>query len=402
MKKDELMKLVEKHAEHTIALRRDIHAHPELSEHEERTSKLVQEELKRLGIPYETYDGYTAVVGLIHGAGEGPVIGLRADMDALPILEERTELPFCSQNDGVMHACGHDVHTSTLLGAAAVLKDLAPKLNGTVKLLFQPAEEAGNKGASYFIKQGCLENPKVDKIFAFHVDASKEWGTLGTRVGAYNAASDKFYVTVLGKSSHGTKPELGIDALYVACQIVLAVYSMMGRRINGLDKVSINVGKLHGGNTHNIVCDRAEFVISLRTVDKRMREFMHQEIRALIEGIAAANRAKLEINEVYGCSSVMNEEASVELIHGVSDWLLGKDAYIPNPDPIMGSEDFSAYGDAGVPGAMYDLGVRNTEKGMTAPIHNSMFCPDERAIPIGMAMQAGIVYKLLSAEGLEE
>ena len=402
MKKAELLKLVEKHTEHTVALRRDIHAHPELSEKEFRTSKLVQAELERLGIPCQTWDDDTAVVGLIKGAEDGPVIALRADMDALPIEEERTELPFRSQNPGVMHACGHDVHTTVQLGAAAVLKELAPKLKGTVKLIFQPAEEAGTHGAAFLVKRGCLENPKVDKIFGIHVDAVRQWGQLGTKAGAINAASDMFEVTVLGKSTHGTKPEHGIDALYVACQMVLAVYGMVARRLNGLDKVSVNVGKMSGGTAHNIVCDKAEFGISLRTVDNKIREYMHKEIRHLLEGIAAANRAQVEIKESYGCSSQFNDEECVELIHQVSDLLWGKDAYTTNPDPAMGSEDFSAYCEGGTPGGMWELGVGNAELGMTAPLHNGMFCPDERAIPIGMAMQAGIVYQLLSAEGLEE
>lgn len=402
MTRVELMALVDKHTEHTIELRRDIHAHPELSEQEFRTRKVVCDELDRLGIPYQTWEDDNGVIGLIEGGGDGPVIALRADMDALPIQEGRTELPFCSQNPGVMHACGHDVHTTVQLGATAVLKELAPKLKGAVKLIFQPAEEAGTHGAAFLVKRGCMENPKVDKIFGIHVDDVREWGTLGTKAGAINAASDLFEVTVLGKSTHGTKPERGIDAMYVACQMVLAVYSMVARRLNGLDKVSVNVGKLNGGTAHNIVCDKAEFGISLRTVDNRVRAYMHEEIRALLEGIATANRATVEIKESYGCSSQFNDEECVELIHQVSDFLWGKDAYSTNPDPAMGSEDFSAYCESGTPGSMWELGVRNTERGWTAPLHNMMFCPDERAIPIGMAMQAGIVYQLLSEDGLKE
>lgn len=401
MNKAELFALVEKYTEHTITLRRDIHANPELSDQEFRTSKVVCAELERLGIPYERWDDHTAVIGLIQGGEEGPVIALRADMDALPITEGRSELPFASQNPAVMHACGHDVHTTIQLGAAAVLKELAPKLKGSVKLIFQPAEEGGSHGAAFLVKQGCLEAPKVDKVFGIHVDDVRECGTLGTKAGAINSASDLFEVTVRGKSTHGTKPERGIDALYVACQMVLAVYSMVARRLNGLDKVSVNVGKMSGGAAHNIVCEVATFGISLRTVDKRIRTYMHEEIRALLEGIAAANRAQVEISERYGCSSQFNDATCVDLVHQVSDCLWGPEAYSTDEDPSMGSEDFSAYCEGGIPGAMWALGVRNSEKGWTAPLHNGMFCPDERSIPIGMAMQAGIVYQLLSEEGLE-
>lgn len=401
MKKQELLSLVERKKERAIALRRQIHADPELSGKEYRTAALVQGELDRLQIPYRTWSDYTGVVGLIAGAAEGPVIALRADMDALPISEARTELPFCSQNPGVMHACGHDVHTAVLLGAAAVLKELAPRLHGSVKLLFQPSEECGPNGADQMVKRGCMQDPRVDRVFGLHVDDGRPCGALGTRAGAINASCDAFRIEVTGRSAHGTRPQNGVDAIYTACQMILSLYAMTARRLSALERVSVNVGTVSGGTASNIVADRAEFSISLRTVSEETRAYMHREIRQLLEDTARLNRAEVRISMREGARTQFNDAESVERIARMAELLYGKNAYTENADPSMGSEDFSAYCRDGTPGAMWELGVRNEEKGWTAALHNDRFCPDERAIPIGMAMQSAIVYSLLGADGME-
>lgn len=401
MKIQDFLALTDKKASRAVELRRNIHEYPELSGRELRTSELVRNELERLGIQYQSWPDYTGVVGVIPGAGDGPVIALRADMDALPILEKRTELPFCSKTPGVMHACGHDVHTAILLGAAAVLKELAPQLHGTVKLLFQPSEESDNLGAAHMVALGCMENPKVDKVFAIHVDDSRECGSLGTKVGAINSAADHFQVTVLGKSAHGTKPQKGVDAIYTACQMINNLYAMIPRRLSALESVSVNVGTIRGGTADNIICDKVEFGISLRTVSNEIRSYMHKEIQQMLKDTASLNHAKVEISLREGAGSQYNDGDCVDLINRVSDLLYGKGAYETNPSPSMGSEDFSEYCKDGTPGAMWELGVRNTEKGWTAPLHNDLFCPDEGSIPIGIAMQSAIVYELLSTDGLE-
>lgn len=402
MKRQDLLALADKKALRAVKLRRDIHEYPELSGQEFRTSELVRKELDRLDIQYQSWPDYTGVVGVIPGVSGGPVIALRADMDALPILEKRTELPFCSKNPGVMHACGHDVHTSILLGAAAVLKELAPKLHGTVKLLFQPSEESGDLGAARMVALGCMKNPKVDKVFGIHVDDARECGHLGTKAGAINSSSDHFQVTVLGKPAHGTKPQKGVDAIYTACQMINNLYAITSRRLSALECVSVNVGTIRGGTADNIICDKVEFGISLRTVSNEIRSYMHGEIRQLLEDTARLNHAKVGITLREGARSQYNDEDCVELIESVADLLYGKGVYGTNPAPAMGSEDFSEYCADGTPGALWELGVRNTEKGWTAPLHSDQFCPDERAISIGIAMQSAIVYALLSEEGLEK
>jgi len=401
MKKEELLSIVDKYAPRIVEIREDIHANPELSSQEFRTSRLVADELQKLGIEVKTWPDYTGVVGLIKGAEDGPVIALRADMDALPILEERTELPFCSRNPGVMHACGHDVHTTVQLGAAAVLKELAPKMKGSVKLIFQPAEEATGMGAGHFISLGCLENPHVDQIFAIHVTDAAEWGHNGTKYGITNSAPDVFSVTVHGVSSHGTRPQKGVDALYTACQMITALYGMTNRRLSALQTVSVNVGKFHSGTASNIIADKAEFDISLRTIEPISRKLMHEEIIHLLKSVAKLNHAEVEINERYGCPSQVNDKDCVDAIVGASDWLYGEGKFSLYDEVSMGSEDFSEYGATGIPSAMWELGVANLEKGWTAPLHNSKFCADERAIPIGMAMQAAIIYSILGQDGLE-
>ena len=402
MRKNELLGIAERKALRAIEIREDIHSHPELSGEEKRTCAVVKDELERLGIEVSIREGYTGVIGLIRGAFDGPVIALRADMDALPIEEKRIELPFCSQTKGVMHACGHDMHTAIQLGAAAALKELASKLHGSVKLIFQPAEEATDLGADKFISYGCMEEPHVERIFALHVDDGRPVGMLGSRKGALNSASDRLTVKVKGKASHGTRPQYGVDAIYAACQMILAVYGFIGRRLYAMETVSVNIGKIQGGTANNIVPDNCEFSISLRTVNAETREYMHRELTEMLRHIAEENHADVEIEDHYGAASQVNDENCVDLIRDTAELLYGKGTYTENPEPSMGSEDFSAYGLTGIPSAMWELGVRNEEKGWTAPLHNDLFCADERAIPIGIAMQTAIVYNLIGEDGLEE
>jgi len=384
--------------EHIIDIRRDIHAHPELSGNEYRTADIVKRELNKLGIPYTDWPDYPGVVGLIKGAYDGPVIALRADMDALPIHETRTELPFVSKNEGIMHACGHDVHTAVLLGAAAVLKKLAPSLHGSVKLIFQPSEEGTPPGARCMIARGCMEDPHADRVFALHVDPALKCGKVSCMAGIINAASDNYRFTVKGVSSHGTKPQDGVDAIYAACQMINALYSIPVRRVSALESVSLNVGTISGGTADNIIAENAKFGLCLRTVDDRVREFMLAEIPRVVNAAATLYNVEIDTNYWPGLLSQKNDGECVDALRKVVSSLYG-DIYVAGQKPVMSSEDFSEYCAYGVPGAMWYLGVGNDERGLTAPLHNSNFCPDERAISIGVAIQSGVAYALLGRKG---
>ena len=238
-------------ASYAVALRREIHSHPELSDREEQTSALVCRELERLNIPYTVLPGMHGVVGMISSGREGPTVALRADMDALPI-QEQTGLAFASQKEGVMHACGHDVHTAVLLGTASVLAENKALFRGNVKLFFQPAEE-GVGGAKRMIAAGCMENPHVEAVFGLHSAPRLPAGKIGTKPGWTSASSDEIKIRVHGKSAHGASPDEGVDAIYIASQLVVALYGLMARRVRGTDSIALNVGKFHAGNRHHAV-----------------------------------------------------------------------------------------------------------------------------------------------------
>ncbi|MBX5473276.1 MAG: amidohydrolase, partial [Acetobacteraceae bacterium] len=266
-----------------IALRRDIHAHPELAFEEERTAGVVARELERLGIPCQTGVGRTGVVGLIEGGRPGPVLAIRADMDALPI-EERTGLPFASTRPGLMHACGHDVHTVTLLGVAAVLKELAPQLAGAVKLVFQPAEEILG-GAKEMIAAGVMEAPHVDMALGFHNIPNMPCGRFAYVPGAAMAAADAFDLTVHGRSGHAAHPEFAIDPIVAAANLVTQLQTFVSREVGAVQSAVVTVGAIHGGSVRNIIPDEVELRGTVRTLDETVRSRAEAAIRRLCEGI---------------------------------------------------------------------------------------------------------------------
>ena len=270
-------------ASYAVALRREIHSHPELSDREEQTSALVCRELERLNIPYTVLPGMHGVVGMISSGREGPTVALRADMDALPI-QEQTGLAFASQKEGVMHACGHDVHTAVLLGTASVLAENKALFRGNVKLFFQPAEE-GVGGAKRMIAAGCMENPHVEAVFGLHSAPRLPAGKIGTKPGWTSASSDEIKIRVHGKSAHGASPDEGVDAIYIASQLVVALYGLMARRVRGTDSIALNVGKFHAGNANNIICECAELEAMYRTFRADTRQRMKQEICDLVHSL---------------------------------------------------------------------------------------------------------------------
>lgn len=339
-------------ASYAVALRREIHSHPELSDREEQTSALVCRELERLNIPYTVLPGMHGVVGMISSGREGPTVALRADMDALPI-QEQTGLAFASQKEGVMHACGHDVHTAVLLGTASVLAENKALFRGNVKLFFQPAEE-GVGGAKRMIAAGCMENPHVEAVFGLHSAPRLPAGKIGTKPGWTSASSDEIKIRVHGKSAHGASPDEGVDAIYIASQLVVALYGLMARRVRGTDSIALNVGKFHAGNANNIICECAELEAMYRTFRADTRQRMKQEICDLVHSLCKGFGGWAEITIEEGYDGHANDADRTRRLMELSRELMGEDAFVLRETPDMGTEDFCYFGQK-APAVFFDL-----------------------------------------------
>jgi len=365
-------------------IRRDLHQNPELGLEEHRTNTRVRGLLDELGIEYEDGLGGTGVLGLINGTGEGKVVALRADMDALPIQDEKN-VPYASKVPGTMHACGHDVHTTVLLGTARLLARNRNAFPGTVKLLFQPAEETVG-GAKLLIAAGALENPKVDAIFGLHVDPELEVGTVGLHFGQRNASSDNLEIVVHGKASHGAYPSEGVDAIVAAAQVISSLQTIVSRNLDAREAAVVSLGTIHGGTQANILADRVELVGTVRCLNQKTRAFVLQRIKETAEGVARGLGARAEVTIEPSYDPVVNDPAMVEIVQKSSKALLGDAAVVVNTTPQMGVEDFGYYLSE-VPGAFYSVGVRNEHKGIVHPVHYGLFDADEDAMPIAVTLQ---------------
>jgi len=372
-----------------IALRRDIHAHPELAFEEERTAGVVARELTRLGIPCQTGVGRTGVVGLIEGGRPGPVLAIRADMDALPI-EERTGLPFASTRPGLMHACGHDVHTVTLLGVAAVLKELAPQLAGAVKLVFQPAEEILG-GAKEMIAAGVMEAPRVDMALGFHNIPNMPCGRFAYVPGAAMAAADAFDLTVHGRSGHAAHPEFAIDPIVAAAHLVTQLQSFVSREVGAIQSAVVTVGAMHGGSVRNIIPDEVELRGTVRTLDETVRSRAEAAIRRLCEGIEKGMRVRCELNYTLGVPPLRCDKALTERAVASVRAQLGE--VIDEVEPTMGSEDFALFAER-VPA--FHLRIGSGQPGREDRLHNSDYQPDESAIGLGVQALARAAFDILA------
>jgi amidohydrolase len=380
-----------------VTQRRDFHMHPELSNREERTSRVVAERLRALGLDeVKTGVGRHGVVALLKGARPGPVVAVRADMDALPI-QENIEVPYKSRNPGVKHACGPDVHTSVALGVAEVLTKMRNQISGTVKFIFQPAEEGpppGEEGgAPLMIKEGALENPRPQAIFGLHVMPNIEVGQVGYNSGAAMASADRFVITIRGKKVHGAYPHDGVDAVVVASECVTALQTIRSRRINTLDPLVISVGVIQGGNRFNIIADEVKLEGTVRTLSEDVRRNAQALMRETVAGITAAYGAKFDMEYIEGAAVTYNEPALVEETLPVMKRVLGE-ANLIAPKPQMGAEDFS-YFQKVIPGFYYFLGVGNRAKGITAMIHTPEFDVDEESLVIGVKVMANVLLDYL-------
>lgn len=380
--------------EELISIRRDLHMHPELDFDLKRTTQVVKDHLTALGIPY-TETSKSGICAVITGTkeGEGKTAGLRADMDALPIQDMKT-CEYKSQVPGKMHACGHDSHTTILLGAAKLLQAHRDEFSGTVKLFFEPAEETTG-GATHMIEEGVLENPHVDKIFGLHVDESTKIGTIKIKKGVVNAASNPFTIKITGQGGHGAYPHTTVDPVVIASHIVIALQTIVSREINTANPAIITVGTIHAGTAQNIIPGSAEISGIIRTMTKEDREFAKIRLTETAQLIAKASRAEAEviIEESYPC--LYNDDECVDIVRESASEAIGAENVTEQPYSKMGVESF-AYFAMERPSAFYFLGSGNEAKHTTEPAHSALFDIDEDCIPIGAAIQAGAVYKYLT------
>ena len=390
-----------------IDWRRDIHEHPELSNREFRTSKLVAEHLRSLGIEVQTGVAHTGVVGVLKGGKPGPVVALRADMDGLPV-EEQVDVPFASkvrstyngQDVGVMHACGHDNHVAILMGAAEVLAGMKDDLKGTVKFIFQPAEEGApageDGGAGMMIEEGVLKNPDVDAIFGLHITQGFGVGEVGFRYMGMMASAEMFVIKVTGRQTHAAMPWRGVDPIVIASQIVLGLQTIISRQVEStLAPAIITVGTIHGGVRNNIIPDDVEMKGTIRTFDPGMRDEIHQRMKRTVENIAESAGAIAELTIYPGVPVTYNDPQLTDKMTPTLERVYGDDKVLEAPR-VTGAEDFSFF-QKEVPGFFFFIGARPADipREKSIPNHSPHFYVDEAALLPGVQAMAGLAVDYL-------
>jgi len=386
MKDRELKALVEAQADWIIEKRRQLHRIPEKGFAEFKTQKVICDTLDELGIPYITER--TWVIGMIEGALPGDVVGLRADIDALPI-EEPEGCPFRSEHPGMMHACGHDMHVAILLGAAKVLMSIRDQLPGKVKLLFQPAEETDG-GAEPMVAAGAMENPHVDRVYGLHVMPNLPLGTIETRVGTLNASTDSVRITIHGVAGHGAYPERSTDAIVCSAQVISALQTVISRNLSPLSSAVLTFGVIEGGTAQNIICDKVTLRGTLRTANSEIRALMKRRIEEVTDSVAKAMGCSADVNVIPGYAALVNDAQEAMRIRRVAGRLFGSENAVEKPEPSMGGEDFSFFSDC-APGAFFHVGCSAPEKMPAPPLHSKDFAPDERCLTIGALMHVALV-----------
>jgi amidohydrolase len=380
-----------------IETRRDIHQHPELSNREVRTGELVAERLRKLGLEVRHPVAKTGVVAVLTGSGSGPVVALRADLDALPI-QESGQRSYGSQTAGVMHACGHDAHTTIVLGTAEVLAALRGEMPGTVVFLFQPAEEnppeGEEGGAALMIKEGVLENTRPEAIFGLHMDPFLDVGQVGWTIGPVFASADTFVIEVHGRTTHGAYPHTGVDPIPIAAQLVQALQLIVSRETDAQQAKVLTIGEIHGGNRFNILADKVTLTGTLRTLDPETRRTAKEALERTVKGVAQAHGTTAMVSFLGdGTPATVNDAALTQASLPSLERVYGK-RNVREAGPQMGSEDFSLFAER-LPGLYLKLGVRNEARGITANIHTPEFDIDEAVLPLGVRGYATLIWDYL-------
>lgn len=392
---EKIKSLSQSYTQEVIALRRHLHANPELSYQEHNTVKFVEQTLRSFGIDSIQLMATTGLVAEVKGKNPGKkTIALRADMDALPIVEAN-EVPYKSKNPGVMHACGHDVHTSSLLGTAKILNAVKDQFEGTVRFLFQPGEEKNPGGASYMIRDGALKNPTPESIIGQHVFPLLPTGKIGFREGMYMASSDELYLTVIGKGGHGAAPELGVDPIVIASHIVIALQQIISRNASPKQPTVLTIGKIAGGTTTNIIPDEVKIVGTFRAMNEVWRAEGLKKIKKLAEGIAESMGGRCEVEISHGYPYLENNPPLTRRIRKAAEDYVGKENVV-DLDVTLGSEDFAFYSQI-IPASFYRLGTRNESKGITSYVHTSTFDIDEDSLSISTGLMAWMALQELNS-----
>jgi amidohydrolase len=380
-----IQQLSRQYAAEFIQIRHHLHAHPELSYQEYETSAFIQNKLSGLGIPF-TVKATTGVVGLIEGQNPTTrIIALRADMDALPITEENA-VPYVSQNPGVMHACGHDVHTTCLLGAARILQETRDRWEGTVKLIFQPGEEKNPGGASLMIREGALEDPKPQGIIALHVNPQLDAGKLSFRPGMVMASADEIYITIRGKGGHAASPHLTADTILIASHLVVSLQQIISRNRNPFAPSVLSICAIEGGHTTNVIPSEVKLMGTFRAMDEEWRFKAHELIRKLSTELVHSMGGEIDLKIDVGYPVVYNQEKFTKTSRRLAETFLGKER-VETTEMRMGAEDFAYYTHV-IPGCFFRLGTRNEALGLTSGVHTPTFNIDESAIELGMGIMA--------------
>lgn len=386
-----LNELKERYEEDLINFRRDLHMNPELSFKEYKTTEKIKERLRSMDIEIVDLGMETGVVGLLKGGRSGPTIALRGDIDALPIQEIK-DSPYKSTVDGVMHACGHDFHTSVVIGAAMILAELRDKLNGNVLFLFQPAEEV-NKGAKLMVENGLFTKVKADLIFGLHNNPEIPWGKIAIKENGLMASVDTIKIKVKGKGGHGAIPHATRDPIVAASAMITDLQSIVSRNISPLEPAVISIGTIHAGIANNVIPELVEMTGTVRSFSDEVRKLLAKRIREVLENVAKTYMVEVELDYTFDLPAVFNSRELTNLAYEASKEIVGSENIV-DPIPSMGGEDFSIFMEK-VPGFFFWLGVENKDKDMNYVWHNPKFDGDERSLIIGSTVMANMVLKAI-------